>query len=304
MVEPGLWRDQRREAGHLSRAATAGSTASPPRRANSSGSSTATPRTRSTAGGTGTRNDFIGTPVVHDNKVFIGVGQDPEHTTGIAAFYCIAPTKKGDISKFLAEKAKDADGKEKIGEKQNPNSCEVWRYDGVEDARRSATSSSAARCRPPCVVDDVVYISELHGYLHCLDAKTGQHFWQFDTKASIWGSPYYVDGKILLCNDNELFIFKHEKKHEVIDEVEAAKDAKTMKEAAIMKKVRDGNRKEVRALPGGVRRHHSLDAGRRQRRPFVQTYKSLYAIKCVQSRAEEEVRSPTDHLRGIPSQPP
>ena len=49
----------------------------------------------------------------------------PEHTTGIAAFYCIAPTKKGDISKFLAEKTKDADGKEKIGEKQNPNSCEV-----------------------------------------------------------------------------------------------------------------------------------------------------------------------------------
>jgi outer membrane protein assembly factor BamB len=233
-------------------------------------------------GGTGTRNDFIGTPVVYDNKVYIGVGQDPEHTTGIAAFYCIAPTKTGDISKYLAEKTKDAEGKETIGEKPNPNSCEVWRYGGEEtrkwgqrDFKFGRTMSTA------CIVDDVVYISELHGYLHCLDAKTGQHYWQYDTKASIWGSPYYVDGKILLCNDNELFVFKHEKKHDVIDEVEAAKDAKTMKEAReIMKKVREQIEKKYllsRAEFDAIIHSTPVVANGVL---FVQTYKSLFAIKC------------------------
>lgn len=189
-------------------------------------------------GGTGTKSDFIGTPVVYDNKVYIGVGQDPEHTTGIANFFCIAPKKdsKGDISKTIV------DGFEKpgkpINERANPNSCEAWRYGGVEttpwaqrDFKFGRTMSTA------CIIDDLVYISELAGFLHCIDAKTGKHYWQFDTKASIWGSPYYVDGKILLANDQgDLFIFKHQKNQQVLDEVAAAKDAPDMKTARQLQK--------------------------------------------------------------------
>jgi outer membrane protein assembly factor BamB len=195
-------------------------------------------------GGTGNRNDFIGTPVVYDNKVYIGVGQDPEHSTSIANFYCISPTRKGDISKFLEtrQKVKDEEGKEKdkIGEKPNPNSCEVWRY-GWTDSRKWAprdfkfgrTMSTA------CIVDDILYISELHGYLHCLNARTGEFYWQFDTKAQIWGSPYYVDGKVLLGTDGgDLWVFKHEKSPKKIDGVEAAVNAPTMKEARAIQKAR------------------------------------------------------------------
>ena len=178
-------------------------------------------------GGTGTKNDFIGTPVVHDNKVYIGQGQDPEHTTGMANFFCIAPTKKGDISKTTIS-GRDKDDKP-LDEKPNPNSCEVWRLRrGREsesgrkrDFKFGRTMSTAA------IVDDIVYIAELAGFLHCINAKTGEHYWQFDTKASIWGSPYYVDGKIFLANDQgDLFIFKHEKTHQVYDEVKVAENAK------------------------------------------------------------------------------
>jgi outer membrane protein assembly factor BamB len=192
-------------------------------------------------GGTGTKSDFIGTPVVYDNKVYIGVGQDPEHTTGIANFFCIAPKKesRGDISKTIV------DGYEKpgkpINERPNPNSCELWRYGGVENAQWAQRDFKFGRTMSTaCIVDDVVYISELAGFLHCLDAKTGKHFWQFDTKASIWGSPYYVDGKILLANDQgDLFTFRHDKKQKVFDEVTEAKDAPDMKAArAIQKRVR------------------------------------------------------------------
>jgi outer membrane protein assembly factor BamB len=190
-------------------------------------------------GGTGDRNDFIGTPVVYDNKIYIGVGQDPEHSTGIANFYCISPTKKGDISKFL-EGPKDKDGK--VTEMANPNSCEVWRYGWTEDRNFAPRDFKFGRTMSTaCIVDDIVYISELHGYLHCLDAKTGEMYWQYDTKASIWGSPYYVDGKVFLATDSgDMWIFKHAKKPLKIDGVEAAKDAPDMKAARAIQKTKRG----------------------------------------------------------------
>lgn len=230
-------------------------------------------------GGTGDRNDFIGTPVIYDNKVFIGVGQDPEHSTGIANFYCISPTKKGDISKFL-EGPKDKDGK--LTEMPNPNSCEVWRYGWTEtrkwaprDFKFGRTMSTAA------IVDDVIYISELHGYLHCLDAKTGEMYWQYDTKASIWGSPYYIDGKVLLaCENGDMWIFKHEKKPKKIDAVEAAKDAPDMKAARAIQKKKQTEVKEAYLLgkvefPAAIRSTPLVANGVL----YVMTENILYALK-------------------------
>ena len=40
-------------------------------------------------GGRGTRNNLIATPVVWEDKVYIGVGQDPEHGEGVGNFWCI-----------------------------------------------------------------------------------------------------------------------------------------------------------------------------------------------------------------------
>ena len=234
-------------------------------------------------GGAGNRNDFIGTPVVYDNKVYIGVGQDPEHSSGIANFYCIAPTKKGDISKFLeGEKKKGEDGKDEATEKPNPNSCEVWRY-GWEDKRKWAprdfkfgrTMSTA------CIVDGIVYISELHGYLHCLDAKTGESYWQFDTKAEIWGSPTFVDGKVLLATGSgDLWVFKHDKKPKKIDGIEAAKDAPDLKAARAIQKAKRGEVEKEYVLakiefPTGIRSTPVVANGVM----YVMTENTLFAIK-------------------------
>jgi outer membrane protein assembly factor BamB len=233
-------------------------------------------------GGTGTKNDFIGTPVVHDNKVYIGVGQDPEHTTSIANFFCIAPTKKGDISKTIIS-GRDKNGKP-LDEKPNPNSCEVWRYGGVENAKWAQRDFKFGRTMSSaCIVDDILYISELTGFLHCFNAKTGEHYWQFDTKASIWGSPYYVDGKILLTNDQgELFIFKHEKTHMVYDEVKASENAPTLKAAreamkAVQKQVADKYLLSKNVFDAPIRSTAVVANGVL----YVMTEKTLYAIKCA-----------------------
>jgi len=82
-----------------------------------------------------------------------------------------------------------------------------------------------------------VYAAELHGFLHCLNANTGELYWQYDTKASIWGSPYYVDGKVLLATESgDLFVFRHHMKPEIIDPMGGVannqRDAKRQRQAA------------------------------------------------------------------------
>lgn len=229
-------------------------------------------------GGTGTRSDFIGTPVVHDGLVYIGVGQDPEHTTGIAHFWCIDPKNRGDISPTLADGEKDGI----VQSKPNPNSCVKWHYGGEETRKWAQREFKFGRTMSTaCVVDGLVYIAELAGYLHCINAKTGEHYWQFDTKGSIWGSAYYVDGRVLLATDSgDLFIFKHKKDQKVYDEVEAAKNAPDMREA---RKLRIAKQKEVEAeyllakleFDAPIRSTPVVANGVL----YVMTEKSLYALK-------------------------
>jgi outer membrane protein assembly factor BamB len=175
-------------------------------------------------GGAGTRSDYIGTPVIYDNKIYIGLGQDPEHSTGISHFWCIGPKKgtKGDISKVLETRTPGPDGKDIIGEKPNPNSHVVWHFGGEESRSWSIREFKFGRTMSTaCIVDDILYISELCGYLHCMNAQTGEHYWRYDTKAAIWGSPYYADGKVYLATDgSELFVFRHSKEPEKIDELD------------------------------------------------------------------------------------
>ena len=122
-------------------------------------------------GGAGTRNNLISTPVIYDDKVYIGVGQDPEHGEAPGHFYAIDATLSGDVT----DKAR------------------VW-HRGGEDFNR--TISTAA------IHDGIVYITDLSGFLYALDAKTGEHYWTYDAFAAVWGSPYVADGKVYLGDED------------------------------------------------------------------------------------------------------
>src|ERR1700677_1337645 len=52
-------------------------------------------------GAKGTRSDFIASPVIYKNRVYIGTGQDPEHLQGVAHLWCIDMDKRGDVSPEL-----------------------------------------------------------------------------------------------------------------------------------------------------------------------------------------------------------
>lgn len=140
-------------------------------------------------GGSGTRNNVISTPVFHNGRFYVGVGQDPEHGEGPGRFFAIDASKEGDVT----------------GE------AEVWSYGG-EDFNR--TISTAA------IHEGLVYITDLSGFLYCLDAETGEHYWTHDTFAAVWGSPFVADGKVYLGDeDGDVVILKTGKKEEVIAEM-------------------------------------------------------------------------------------
>ena len=187
-------------------------------------------------GGAGNKNDFIAAPVVHDGRVYIGIGQDPEHSAGIAHFWCVDLAKavergraspNRDVSPTLEVPKAKLFGH--VVDRPNPHSAVAWHFGGEERREWAARDFKFGRTMSTaCVVDDIVYAAELAGYLHCLNAKTGHHYWQFDTKASIWGAPYYVDGKILLGTEaGDLFVFRHDPKPDTIDELDiVARDQK------------------------------------------------------------------------------
>jgi outer membrane protein assembly factor BamB len=139
-------------------------------------------------GGRGTRNNLIATPVIWEDKVYIGVGQDPEHGEGVGNFWCIDATLEGDVT----EKGM------------------IWHRGGDEFYR---TISTAA------IHDGILYASDLSGFLYALDARTGEHFWTYDLLAAVWGSPFVADGRVYIGDeDGDVAILKAGKTMELIAE--------------------------------------------------------------------------------------
>src|SRR5690606_36515537 len=152
----------------------------------------------------------------------IAEGQDPEHGEGEAHLWCLDPTKRGDIS---AELAVDKDGKEiphkrlqavekEHGEKAipNPNSGVVWHYDkyGLNKDGEISFEETMHRTIGTCAIkNDLLFIADFSGLVHCLNAKTGIPYWTFDLFAASWGSVMIVEDKVFIGDeDGDVAIFK------------------------------------------------------------------------------------------------
>jgi len=140
-------------------------------------------------GGTGTRNSLIATPVIYEDKVYIGSGQDPEHGGGVGHLWAIDASGKGDVTKTHG----------------------VWHYGGEAFGRTLSTVA---------IQDGLLYVSDLDGFFSCLDAKTGKLYWKYDQFAACWSSAMVADGKVYVGDeDGDVAIFAHGKTEKLIREI-------------------------------------------------------------------------------------
>lgn len=166
-----------------------------------------------------TRNHIIATPVVYDGNVYVAVGEDPEHGEGGGHLWCIDPTKRGDVSPTLVYNSKDptvvVPPKRKQAmvaaegdlERDNPNSAAIWHYVGANPKDFEETMHRT--CGTVAIKDDLLFVADFSGVVHCLDSKTGTAHWTHDMLAASWASPLIADGKVYIGDeDGDILIFE------------------------------------------------------------------------------------------------
>jgi outer membrane protein assembly factor BamB len=131
-------------------------------------------------------SEIVGTPVLVNNRVYVALGRDPEHGRGRGALHCIDATKTGDITQT---------GK-------------VWTYQGLD--RTLSTAS---------VANGLVYLCDVAGRLHCLDADTGQCYWVHEANSQVWGSTLVADGKVYFPTTKNLVVLAASKNKNVLGQV-------------------------------------------------------------------------------------
>ncbi len=115
------------------------------------------------------RNEIISTPVIWQEKVYIANGQDPESGDGPGHLYAIDATRRGDIT----------------------HSGRLWHFTKL---RRSVSTVA--------IHNGLLFISDLAGYLYCLDVKTGKLHWTHDLLAAVWGSPIVIGGRVYIGDED------------------------------------------------------------------------------------------------------
>ena len=132
-------------------------------------------------------SEINATPVLWKNRIYTSVGQDPEHGEGVGILTCIDATQTGDITPT---------GK-------------IWSYDKIH------RSISTVSITP----EGLLFVGDFSGYLHCLDAETGQLYWTHDLKAHMWGSTLVADGKVYCGDeDGDLLVFAATKEKKLLSE--------------------------------------------------------------------------------------
>ena len=133
-------------------------------------------------------SEINATPVFWKNRVYVAIGQDPEHGEGIGNLVCIDATKgPGDITK----------------------TGQIW---GFKDINRSISTASITP-------EGLLFIGDFSGFVYCLNADTGELYWTHDMKAHMWGSTMVADGKVYVGDeDGDLVVLEAAKEKKILSE--------------------------------------------------------------------------------------
>ncbi len=104
-------------------------------------------------------------PVFHRSRVYVTYGGDIWWGKNQSWLKCIDATGTNDVR----------------------NSSEVWSYE-----------LNSHCCSTPSVHDELVFVADCGGYIHCADVETGKPYWTHDTGDEIWASTLVADGKVYI----------------------------------------------------------------------------------------------------------
>jgi outer membrane protein assembly factor BamB len=195
--------------------------------------------TKYTLGGEADRNHIIATPTIYKDKVYVAVGEDPEHGTGDGHLWCIDPAKftdGRDVSlelvyntanpdKPIGPKRNQAMEKEK-GDFARPNkdSAAVWHYFTVDTNKNGEADFEETMHRTigsAAIKDDLLFVADFSGLVHCVDALTGKPYWTHDMMVASWGSAMIADGKVYCGDENgEVYIFALSKEKKELGKID------------------------------------------------------------------------------------
>lgn len=134
------------------------------------------------------RSSIIASPVFADGRVFIAMGQSPGHGNAPSFLYAISPNGQGDVTK----------------------SSLLW------------TSRDVGRVvGTPIVKDGLLYVGDLGGTIHCLDAATGAELWKHETNDAIWGSLLLAGDRLYVGNAGGLMtVLRAGRQKELLAQIE------------------------------------------------------------------------------------
>ena len=111
-------------------------------------------------------SEVISTPVVHNGRIYISIGQSPVHGPGQGMLSCLDAA---------------------TGE-------EIWASKKVDRTIVDVT-----------IDEGLAYIADYSGWLHCFDAETGECLWQHELEGGVWcASPIVVNGKVYVSTERSI----------------------------------------------------------------------------------------------------
>ena len=134
------------------------------------------------------RGSIIASPVFADGRVFVAMGQSPGHGTGPSLIHAISPNGQGDVT----------------GSRLLWTSREVGRVVGT-----------------PIAKDGLLYVGDLGGTIHCLDAATGAHVWKHETNEAIWGSLLLAGDRLYVGNvEGSMSVLRAGRRKQLLGQIE------------------------------------------------------------------------------------
>jgi outer membrane protein assembly factor BamB/HEAT repeat protein len=113
------------------------------------------------------RGSIIASPVFDDGRVFVAMGQSPGHLNGPSLVHAISPNGRADVTE----------------------SGLLW------------TSREVGRVvGTPIAKDGLLYVGDVGGTIHCLDAATGACVWEHETNEAIWGCLLLAGDRLYVGN--------------------------------------------------------------------------------------------------------